>query len=107
MFEKSLLTYAMTGKVLVGLLIVFILLALFAGALKFLRTRNFTTHSKKELKILQTHPLSNKAHLTVVAWQDTHYLLACSADAVTVIDTKVSSDFSAASTAPLSESQGL
>jgi flagellar biogenesis protein FliO len=88
MFEKSLFTSALAGKVLLALLSVLLLLALCLVIIKFLQTKNLTARPKDDLKVLQTHPLAPKIHLTVVAWHETQYLLACSPDAVTVIDTK-------------------
>ncbi len=87
--DESVLSIAALGKLVFGLLSVLAILGLLLWFLKFLQRKKLVfPGSGNDLKILQTTYLSPKQKLTVVNWQDTHYLVALTADGGFLLDKK-------------------
>ncbi len=86
---ESLMSIAVLGKMLFGLLLVLGIMGLLILLMKFLQKKNLSlTGRKGNLKILQTSPLGSKQKLAVVAWGETQYLIALSPSGGFLIDKK-------------------
>ena len=84
-----LISVAVLGKMLFGLIIVLGIMALMVLLLRFLQKQKLAIHgSKNTLKILQSNHIGSKQKLAVVAWGETQYLVGLGPSGGFLIDKK-------------------
>lgn len=88
--SDSLLTLAVIGKLVLGLVFVLSILFLLIVLMRFLQRKKISfTGRQGGVRVLQTYYAGSKQKLTVVQWEDTQYLLAFTANGGFLVDKKV------------------